>query len=87
MVFKRFYEIMKDLQILWAACKYHWRRFAKGFKENQVKYDERGNCYTDGNYHRVLYWRAYQNWQVKRCERRQCNVGTEIFEKDTNIKK
>lgn len=77
----------KDFQILLAALKYHCRRILSVFREPEIKRDERGNCYTDGNYQRVLYWRAYQNWQVKRCERRQCNVGTEIFENETNIKR
>ena len=30
---------MKDLQILWAACKYHWRRFTKLFKEHKFLSD------------------------------------------------
>ena len=77
----------KDLQILWAALKYHCRKFLSMFREREMQRDERGNYYTDGNYHRVLYWRAYQNWQMKRFERRQCNVGTDLFEKLTNIKK
>ena len=78
---------MKDLQILLAALKYHLRRLIKLFKSQDLIMDERGNYYTDGNYHSVLYWRAYQNWQMKRFERGQVNVGTDLFEKLTNIKK
>jgi hypothetical protein len=78
---------MKDLQILLAALKYHLRRFIKLFKSQDLIMDERGNYYIDGNYHRILYWRAYQNWQMKRFERGQVNVGTDLFEKLTNIKK
>lgn len=78
--------MMKDLQILWAACKYHWRRLKNWFKESELKRDEQGNYYTDGEYQRILYWRAYQSWQKKRFDRRQCNIGTDLFEADTNIK-
>ena len=41
---------MKDIQILWAACKYHWRRFVKLFKSEGLIMDDQGNYYTDGNY-------------------------------------
>jgi hypothetical protein len=48
--------------------------------------DDQGNYYTDGNYQRVLYWRAYRSWQNKRYDRGQYNIGTDLFEADTNIK-
>lgn len=76
---------MKDLQILWSACKYHWRRFKKLFKENRWLNDGNGNHYYDGRYQRVLYWRAYQSWQEKRFSRGLCNVGTDLFEEETHI--
>lgn len=76
---------MKDLQILWSAFKYHWRRFTKRFKTEEYLIDDEGNYYYAGNLQRVLYWRAYHRWQKKRFDRRQCNIGTDLFEKDTNI--
>lgn len=76
---------MKDLQILWAACKYHWRKFTKLFKGQKLLCDDQGNYYREGNYQRVLYWRAYHSWQKKRFDRGQCNIGTDLFEADTNI--
>ena len=81
---------MKDLQILWAAFKYHWRRFTSIFKEDVILQDDKGNYYRSGcktSMQRVLYWRAYQEWQKKRFERRQLNVGEDLFESDTHIKK
>lgn len=77
---------MKDVQILWAAFKYHWRKFKKMFKEQEWNHDEQSNYYLDGEYQRVLYWRAYRSWQTKRFNRGQVNVGTDLFEADTNIK-
>ena len=77
---------MKDLQILWAACKYHWRKFTKLFKEQKLLCDDQGNYYREGSYQRILYWRAYHSWQKKRFYRGQCNIGTDLFESDTNIK-
>lgn len=76
---------MKDLQILWAACKYHWRKFKRIFKEQELLHDDMNNYYYEGNYQRVLYWRAYKSWQTKRYFRNQCTVGTDLFEADTNI--
>lgn len=76
---------MKDLQILWAACKYHWRRLKNTFKEESLMQDEQGNYYTEGRYQRVLYLRAYQSWQKKRFDRGQVNIDTDLFEEDTNI--
>lgn len=79
---------MNDLQILWAACKYHWRRFKSWFKEPEWKHDEQSNYYKEGDkkdMQRVLYYRAYHSWQKKRFDRGQCNVGTDLFEADTNI--
>ena len=76
---------MKDLKILWAVCKYHWRRFKKIFKEQKLLHDDMNNYYHEGDYQRVLYWRAYRSWQNKRFDRGQCNIGTDLFEKDTNI--
>ena len=67
---------MKDIQILWAACKYHWRRFKYWFKEPE---------YTKRQLQRELYWNAYRSWQIKRFGRRMCNIGTDLFEADTNI--
>jgi hypothetical protein len=75
----------KDIQILWSACKYHWRRFKKLFKDRELLHDDRNNYYYDGDYQRVLYWRAYHRWQKKRFDRGQCNIGTDLFEQDTNI--
>lgn len=76
---------MKDLQIMWASCKYHWCKFKKLFKERELLNDGHGNYYYDGEYQRVLYRRAYLSWQTKRFDRRQCNIGTDLFEADTNI--
>mgnify|MGYP003288797410 CR=1 FL=1 len=79
---------MKDLQILLAAMKYHWRRFKNWFKEPEFKHDEQSNYYVEGDkkdMQRVLYYRAYHSWQNKRCDRRQVSVGTDLFEADTNI--
>ena len=78
----------KDIQILWAAMNYHLRRFANLFKEQEFVCDDRGNYYYVGDstsMQRVLYRRAYQSWQVKRYNRNQCNIGTDLFEADTNI--
>ena len=77
---------MKDLQILWAACKYHWRRFKMLCKDREFLHDDRNNYYYEGDYQHVLYRRAYQSWQKKRYDRNQCNIGTDLFEADTNIK-
>ena len=77
---------MKDIQILWSACKYHWRRFTKLFKEQKFLSDGNGNYYYEGEYQRVLYMRAYRRWQDKRCARGEVSVGTDLFEADTNIK-
>ena len=77
----------KDIQILWAAAKYHVRKFISAFKEKELLQDDIGNFYTEGNYQKVLYWRAYRRWQDKRCDRWQVSVGTDLFEKDTNIKR
>lgn len=76
---------MKDLQILWAAMKYHCRRIAKLFKEHKYNHDDQSNYYLDGEYQSVLYWRAYQSWQEKRFGRGLCNVGTDLFEEETHI--
>lgn len=79
---------MKDLQILWAAFKYHLRRFKNWFKEPEWKHDEQSNYYIEGDkkdMQRVLYYRAYHSWQKKRFDRGQCNVCTDLFEADTNI--
>jgi hypothetical protein len=76
---------MKDLQILWSAFKYHLRRFTKRFKAEEYLIDDEGNCYYASNLQRVLYWRAYHRWQKKRFDRGQCNIGTDLFEQDTNI--
>ena len=75
----------KDIQILWAAVKYHFRRFKKMFKEQEFLNDGNGNYYYDGEYQSVLYRRAYRSWQTKRYNRNQCNIGTDLFEQDTNI--
>ena len=77
---------MKDLQILLAAFKYHWCRFKKLFKDREFLHDDRNNYYYEGDYQHVLYRRAYQSWQNKRYDRNQCNIGTDLFEADTNIK-
>lgn len=77
--------MMKDIQILWAACKYHWRRFTNLFKERKFLNDGHGHYYYEGDYQHVLYRRAYQSWQNKRYDRGQCNIGTDLFEQDTNI--
>lgn len=76
---------MKDLQILWAACKYHWRRFVKLFKSEGLIMDDQGNYYTDGNYQRVLCWRAFRRWQNKRIRRGFTGGSYELFESETNI--
>ena len=76
---------MKDLQILCAAFKYHWRRFKKLFKKREILHDDRNNYYYEGEYQRILYMRAYRRWQDKRCDRGKVSVGTDLFEKDTNI--
>lgn len=76
---------MKDIQILWAACKYHWRRFVKLFKSDGVIMDEQGNYYTDCNYQRVLSWRAFRSWQNKRIKRGLAGNDFEHFEAETNI--
>lgn len=79
---------MKDLQILWAAFKYHWRRFVKLFKSEDLIMDEQGNYYTDGNYQRVLAWRAFRSWQNKRIKRHLAPwCDYENFEAETNIKR
>jgi hypothetical protein len=76
---------MKDIQILWAACKYHWRIFAKLFKSEGLIMDNQGNYYTDGNYQRVLSWRAFRSWQNKRIKRGLAGNDFEHFEAETNI--
>lgn len=76
---------MKDLYILWSACKYHWRRFVKLFKSSDLIMDDRGNYYTDGNYQRVLAWRAFRSWQEKRIKRQLPGYDYEHFEAETNI--
>ena len=79
--------MMKDLQILWAACKYHWRRFVKLFKSEGLIMDDQGNYYTDGNYQCVLSWRAFRRWQDKRIKRCLPGYDYEHFEAETNIKR
>lgn len=76
---------MKDLQILWAAMKYHWRRFTKFFKSDLLQ-DEQGHYYTEGNYQRILAWRAFRRWQEKKINRQKIWCDTEEFEAETNIK-
>ena len=76
---------MKDIQILWAACKYHWRRFVKLLKSEGLIMDDQGNYYTDGNYQRILSWRAFRNWQNKRIKRGLPGYDYEHFETETNI--
>lgn len=76
---------MKDLQILWSACKYHCRRFVKLFKSEGLIMDEQGNYYTDGNYQRVLSWRAFRSWQNKRIKRGLAGNDFEHFLAETNI--
>lgn len=78
---------MKDLQILLSACKYHWRRFVKLFKSEGLIMDDQGNYYTDGNYQRVLSWRAFISWQNKRIKRGLAGNDFEHFEAETNIKR
>lgn len=78
---------MKDLQILFATCKYHWRRFVKLFKSEGLIMDDQGNYYTDGNYQRVLSWRAFRSWQNKRIKRGLAGNDFEHFELETNIKR
>ena len=76
----------KDLQILWATVKYHLRKFSERFKEDELLNDGHGHYYYKyGSLQRVLYWKAYHRWQTKRYERGQCNIGTDLFERDTNI--
>lgn len=77
---------MKDLQILLAALKYHLRRFIKLFKSQDLIMDEKGNYYTDGNYQRVLAWRAFRSWQEKRINRQLPGYDFEHFKAETNIK-
>ena len=77
---------MKDIQILWAACKYHWRRFVKLFKPEDLIMDDEGNYYTDGNYQGVLSWRAFRSWQNKRIKRNLPGYDFKHFEAETNIK-
>lgn len=76
---------MKDLQILWAACKYHCRRIAKFFKSGLLQ-DEQGHYYSEGNYQRILAWRAFRSWQRKKIERQMPWCDTDEFEAETNIK-
>jgi hypothetical protein len=76
---------MKDIKILWAACKYHWRRFVKLFKSEGLIMDDQGYYYTDGNYQRVLAWRAFRSWQNKRIKRGLAGNDFENFEAETNI--
>lgn len=76
-----------DIQILWAAAKYHWRRFVKLFKSEGLIMDDQGNYYTDGNYQRVLAWRAFRSWQNKRIKRGLAGNDFENFEAETNIKR
>lgn len=76
---------MKDLQILWAAFKYHWRRFVKLFKSEGLIMDDQGNYYTDGNYQRILAWRAFRRWQNKRISRHLSGYDYEHFEAKTHI--
>ena len=78
---------MKDIQILWAACKYHLRRFVKLFKSEGLIMDNQGNYYTDGNYQRILAWRAFRSWQNKRIKRQLPGYDYEHFEAETNIKR
>jgi hypothetical protein len=66
---------MKDLQILWASFKYHIRKIKEFFIEPEL---------TKSDIQRKLYWSAYRAWQDKRGSRRMCNIGTDLFEKDTN---
>ena len=76
---------MKDIQILWSAFKYHWRRMVKLFKPQVMLTDGNGKWYFDGSYQHILYWNDYRRWQTKRFDRGQVNVGPDLFEKDTNI--
>lgn len=78
---------MRKQNMFLAVVRYYFRKIKVWFIEPKVQRDERGNYYTSKNLHYVLYWRAYQDWQKKRAERRQANVGTELFEQCTNIKK
>ena len=78
---------MKDSQILWSACKYHWRRLVGLFKSEGLIMDDQGNYYTDGNYQRVLSWRAFRRWQDKRIRRGFTACDYELFESETNIKR
>ena len=66
---------MKQLQILWASFKYHVRKIKEFFVEPEL---------TKNDIQRKLYWFAYRRWQEKRCDRRMCNIGTDLFEEDTN---
>lgn len=66
---------MKELQILWSACKYHVRKIKELFVEQEL---------TKSDIQRKLYWSAYQRWQVKRHGRGLCNIGTDLFEAETN---
>jgi hypothetical protein len=47
--------------------------------------DDQGNYYTDGNYQRVLAWRAFRSWQNKRIKRGLAGNDFENFEAETNI--
>lgn len=76
---------MKDIQILWAAVRYHCRRIKRFWCGTKILHTD-DDWYFEGKYQRVLYWRAYRRWQQKRLERSLCNVGTDLFEEDTRIK-
>jgi hypothetical protein len=56
------------------------------FKSEGLIVDEQGNYYTDGNYQRVLSWRAFRSWQNKRIKRGWSGADYEKFEKETQIK-
>jgi hypothetical protein len=49
--------------------------------------DDQGNYYTDGNYQRVLAWRAFRSWQNKKIKRQLPGYDYEHFESETNIKR
>ena len=49
--------------------------------------DDQGNYYTDGNYQRVLSWRAFRRWKNKRIHRNLPGYDYEHFEAETNIKR
>lgn len=67
---------MKELQILWSACKYHARKIKEFFIEPEL---------TKSDIQRKLYWSAYRSWQDKRGSRRMCNIGTDLFEEDSHV--